>query len=100
MATDNQVKTPSLHIYCRSEKRTLQSKNYDSVNNLKKDALALYGEGNFHNENAILTYLDENQTEVLLTIIPDSSKKNCPKDLFIRFVCTLLPPTDITRISI
>ena len=87
MASANRIKTSALKIFCRSEKRTLQSGSYDTVNDLRKDAFALYAEGHFDDENAILTCLDETKIEVLLDFIPDSSKKNSPKDFFIRFVC-------------
>lgn len=88
MANAARIKTPAVKVYCRSEKRNLSSESYDTVHDLRKNAFALYQEGNFDDENAILTCLDESKTEVLLDFIPDSSTKTSPKELFIRFVCT------------
>ncbi|CAF4438254.1 unnamed protein product, partial [Rotaria magnacalcarata] len=39
------------------------------------DAFALYKDGQFDNDNAILTYFDENDSESLLTSVPKPQKK-------------------------
>lgn len=73
-------------VYCLSKKKILKDNKYTSVDNIKKDAFALYEEGEFNDNNAILTHLNDNKVEVLLTSVPDLLKKNSGKKLFIRFV--------------
>jgi hypothetical protein len=75
------------HVHCLSEEKTLKDKKYASVDDIKKDAFALYPDWKFNDDNAILTHLDKNQDEVLLITVPNLSEKNHSKDLFIRFVC-------------
>ena len=87
MTSSNQTRSRSFNVYCCSEKRILQDRNYDSANNLKEAAFALFQNAGFRDGNAILTYLNTNKTEVLLDVIPDLSQQNSPKDFFIRFVC-------------
>jgi hypothetical protein len=60
------------------------------VDDIKQDAYQLYKDGSFNDDNAILTYFDDNNVEVLLTSVPDLPKKGHSKDLFIRFVCLLV----------
>jgi hypothetical protein len=85
--SSNQAAYHYFHVRCRSKKKTLKHKKYTSMDDLKKDAFALYEDGAFNNDNAILTYLDNNKVEVLLTSVPDLPEKRHSKDLFIRFVC-------------
>lgn len=82
MASSKPPKSHVFNVYCGSEKRTLQGKHYESLNDLRNDAFALYGQAGFRDGNAILTYVNETKTEVLLNSIPDASQRN----LFIRFV--------------
>jgi hypothetical protein len=85
-ATSNQATSHLFHVHCLSKKQTLKDKRYTLVDDIKKDAFALSEDGAFNNDNAILTYLDNNKVEVLLTAVPDLPEKGHYKDLFIRFV--------------
>ncbi len=78
------------NVYCLSKKEILKGKKYNSVDDIKKDAYQLYKDGSFNDDNAILTYFDDKNVEVLLTSVPDLPKKGDSKDLFIRFVCLLV----------
>ncbi|CAF1591528.1 unnamed protein product, partial [Rotaria magnacalcarata] len=73
-------------VFCLSEKKTLNKKKYDSIDRLKADAFALYKDEQFDDDNAILTYFDENNSETLLTSVPKPQKNGQHKYIFIRFV--------------
>lgn len=84
MATSKPPKPHVFKIYCGSEKKTLQGKYYDSLNDLRNDAFALYPQAGFRDGNAILTYVNtETKTEDLLS---DLSQPNSLTKLFIRYV--------------
>lgn len=85
--SSNQTGYHYFHVHCLSEEKTLKGKKYASVDDIKKDAFALYPDMGFNDDNAILTHVDNNQVEDLLITVPDLSEKNHSKDLFIRFVC-------------
>jgi hypothetical protein len=74
-------------VCCLSTKKTLEKKQHQSVNDIKRDAFLLYKEAQFNDHNAILTYLDDNNKEVLLTTVPDPLENNQYQVLFIKFVC-------------
>jgi hypothetical protein len=97
--TSAQANNHVLHIHCLSETRTLQDNRYTSVKDIKMHAFALYENGMFNDDNAILTYLDNNKTEVLLTSVPDLSEKRQSTHLFIRFVCIFFLDECITNID-
>jgi hypothetical protein len=85
--TSNQADHHIFHVHCLSTKKTLNDKKYTSLEDIKKDAFILYKEINFNDNNAILTYMNDNNVEVLLDSVPDLPVKGDSKDLFIRFVC-------------
>ncbi len=85
--TSNQASHHIFDVHYLSTKKTLKDKKYNSVEDIKVDSFALYKEETFNDDNAILTYLDDNDVEVLLTSVPELPKKGHSKDLFIRFVC-------------
>jgi len=74
-------------VRCLSTEKPLEKKQYQSVNDIKQDAFLLYKEAKFNDHNAILTYLDDNNKEVLLTTGPDPLRNNQDRVLFIKFVC-------------
>ncbi len=84
--TSNQMDYHCFNVYCLSKNETLTGKIYNSVDDIKKDTFAIYKDGGFNDDNAILTYFDDKNVEVLLTSVPDLPKKDDSKDLFIRFV--------------
>jgi hypothetical protein len=88
--SSKQADSHYFHIRCLSKKKTLKGIKYTSLNDIKKDAYQLYIDGGFNDSNAILTYLNNSQVEVLMTSVPDLLEKGHSKDLFIRFVCILL----------
>jgi hypothetical protein len=71
---------------CLSTEKMLEKQQYRSVNDIKQDAFLLYEEAKFNDHNAILTYLDDNNKEVLLTAVPDPLRNNQDRVLFIKFV--------------
>jgi hypothetical protein len=77
------------YVHCRSKKKPLEGKKYISVDQIKIDAFALFEDGKFNDDNAILTHLNEKKVEVLLDSVPCLLKKRHSKHLFIRFVCVL-----------
>jgi hypothetical protein len=85
--SSNEVGCHYFHVRCLSNKEILKGKKYESVDDIKKDAFALYPDGTFNDDNAILTYLDTGKVEVLLTSVPNLPQKRHSKHLFIRFVC-------------
>ncbi len=88
--SSKQADSHYFHIRCLSKKKTLKGTKYTSLDDIKKDAYQLYIDGGFNDSNAILTYLNNSQVEVLMTSVPDLPEKGHSKDLFIRFVCILL----------
>ena len=74
------------YVHCLSTKQILNEKKSCTVNEIREDAFALFKQGNFNDRNAILTYLDDDEKQVLLTAVPDLLAENQYRDLFIKFV--------------
>lgn len=68
-----------------SEKKLLVGKEYDSLNEFKRDAFNLYQESKFDEDNAILTYRNKEKVENLLTDVPSKVRDHCSV-YYIRFI--------------
>ena len=74
------------HIHCLSTQKTLDEKKYTSVNEIKRDVFALFDQGDFNDFNAILTYRNEQNEEILLTNVPPALPRGQYRELFLRLV--------------
>lgn len=85
ISTCNEANHYTLSIHYRGKTKTLKDKLYTSVDQIKLDAFALYGNGAFNESNAILVYKKNKKDEVLLISMSDFAEKRSD-NLFIRFV--------------
>ena len=59
------------HVHFLAVEKLLENKHYESLGELRRDAFHLYEKAELHDNNAILSYVNSNQEEVLLTTLPD-----------------------------
>ena len=91
MAAKEQSPTDSyrFYVHCLSTKKTLKKKKYQSVEEIKQEAFALYEQAKFNDHNAIIIYRDDENQEVVLISVPKPLSKRQYRDLFIKFVCII-----------
>jgi hypothetical protein len=77
------------HVHCLSTKKSLKKKMYQSIEEIRQEAFALYEQAEFNDHNAIIVYRDEKNQDVLLTTVPKPLPKRQYRDLFIKFVCII-----------
>lgn len=77
----------NFYVYCLSTKKILHGKFYRTTSELRRDAFLLFDHADFNETNALVTYRDENDEEIVLhDMVPSPLPKNQFLNLFIRFV--------------
>lgn len=67
----------------------MDRKKYQTADEIKRDAFALFDQADFNEYNAIITYLDHEGKEVLLDVVPTPLPRGQYRDLFLRLVRTI-----------
>ena len=72
-------------VHCLSKEKKLEECYY-AINDIKRAAFGLYPEAEFNDNNALLTYKNDEREFKLLDELPDPTAKRNHRHLYIKFV--------------
>lgn len=74
------------NVHYGEETKSLKMESNTPVDDIKRAAFALFNQVEFNDHNAILLVLDQENRQVLLSVVPESTKSGIYLDLWIKVV--------------